>query len=66
MQKFSSYYRFPTSHTTVHAVRHTAVSCFLTSRCVASCFQPSHQTRHFHPIVGFRPIVVDEELHIDI
>ena len=31
----------PTSHTTVHAVPHTAVSCFLTSRCVASCFQPS-------------------------
>ena len=31
----------PTSHTTVHAVPHTAVSCFLISRCVASCFQPS-------------------------
>ena len=31
----------PTSHTTVRAVPHTAVSCFLISRCVASCFQPS-------------------------
>ena len=31
----------PTSHTTVHAVRHTAVSCFYTLRRVASCFQPS-------------------------
>ena len=31
----------PTSHTTVRAVRHTAVSCFYTLRCVASCFQPS-------------------------
>ena len=31
----------PTSHTTVRAVRHTAVSCFYTSRCVTSCFQPS-------------------------
>ena len=31
----------PTSHTTVHAVPHTAVSGFLISRCVASCFQPS-------------------------
>ena len=31
----------PTSHTTVHAVPHTAVSCFYTSRCVTSCFQPS-------------------------
>ena len=31
----------PTSHTTVHAVPHTAVSDFLISRCVASCFQPS-------------------------
>ena len=31
----------PTSHTTVRAVRHTAVSCFYTLPCVASCFQPS-------------------------
>ena len=31
----------PTSHTTVRAVLHTAVSCFYTLRCVASCFQPS-------------------------
>ena len=31
----------PTSHTTVRAVRHTAVSCFYTLRRVASCFQPS-------------------------
>lgn len=31
----------PTSHTTVRAVRHTAVSCLYTLRCVASCFQPS-------------------------
>ena len=31
----------PTSPTTVRAVRHTAVSCFYTSRCVTSCFQPS-------------------------
>ena len=31
----------PTSHTTVHAVPHTAVSRFLISRCVTSCFQPS-------------------------
>ena len=31
----------PTSHTTVRAVRHTAVSCFYTSRRVTSCFQPS-------------------------
>ena len=30
----------PASHATVRAVRHTAVSCFLISRCVASCFQP--------------------------
>ena len=29
----------PTSHTTVRAVRHTAVSCFYTSWCVTSCFQ---------------------------
>ena len=28
----------PTSHTTVRAVRHTAVSCFYTSRYVTSCF----------------------------
>ena len=27
----------PTSHTTVRAVPHTAVSCFLILRCVASC-----------------------------
>ena len=33
----------PTSHTTVRAVRHTAVSCFYTLRCVASCFQPSRR-----------------------
>ena len=33
----------PTSHTTVQAVPHTAVSCFLISRCVASCFQPSRR-----------------------
>lgn len=32
-------YRPP--HTTIRAVRHTAVSCFYTSRCVTSCFQPS-------------------------
>ena len=31
----------PTFHTTVRAVRHTAVSCFYTLRRVASCFQPS-------------------------
>ena len=31
----------PTSHTNVRAVRHTEVSFFYTSRCVASCFQPS-------------------------
>ena len=31
----------PTSHTTVRAVPHTAVSRFYTLRCVASCFQPS-------------------------
>ncbi len=31
----------PTSHTTVRAVPHTAVSCFLILRCVASCFQLS-------------------------
>jgi len=31
----------PTSHTTVRAVPHTAVSGFLISRCVASCFQLS-------------------------
>ena len=31
----------PTSHTTVRAVRHTAVSCFYTLRRVASCFQSS-------------------------
>lgn len=28
-------------HPTVRAVPHTAVSCFLISRCVASCFQLS-------------------------
>ena len=31
----------PTSHTTVRAVPHTAVSRFLILRCVASCFQLS-------------------------
>lgn len=43
MKSFSSYFHFPTSHTTVHAVRHTPVSCFYTSRRVASCFQLSLQ-----------------------
>ena len=33
----------PTSHTTVQAVPHTAVSCFLILRCVASCFQLSRR-----------------------
>ncbi len=37
----------PTSHTTVRAVRHTAVSCFYTSRCVTSCFQPSLRDTSF-------------------
>ena len=31
----------PTSHTTIRAVRHTAVSCFYALRCVTSCFQTS-------------------------
>ena len=47
----------PTSHTTVQAVPHTAVSRFLISRGVASCFSHPSDWRHFYSIVGFRPIV---------
>lgn len=33
-KQFSSYFRFPTSHTTVHAVPHTAVSILGAIRCM--------------------------------
>ncbi len=48
----------PTSHTTVHAVPHTAVSCFLISRCVASCLQPS--LRETMDETGIRPVMHDD------
>ena len=51
----------PTSHTTVQAVPHTAVSRFLISRCVASCFSHPSDWRHSYSIIGFRPIVVSRE-----
>ena len=43
-KSFSSYFSFSTSHTTISAVRHTAVSYFLILRYAAtSCFQPFHR-----------------------
>ena len=53
---FLTYFRFPSSHTTVRAVRHTAVSCL-------SCpfWTPHIGHRHFFSIVGIRPIVLKRE-----
>ena len=53
---FLTYLRFPSSHTTVRAVRHTAVSCL-------SCpfWTPHIGHRHFFSIVGIRPIVLKRE-----
>ena len=53
---FLTYFRFPSSHTTVRAVRHTAVSCL-------SCpfWTPHIGLRHFFSIVGIRPIVLKRE-----
>ena len=51
----------PTSHTTVQAVPHTAVSRFRISRCVAICFSHPSDWRHSYSIVGFRPIVGSRE-----
>ena len=51
----------PTSHTTVQAVPHTAVSRFRISRCVASCFSHPSDWRHSYSIAGFRPIVGSRE-----
>ena len=53
---FLTYFRFPSSHTTVRAVRHTAVSCL-------SCpfWTPHIGHRHFFSIVRIRPIVLKRE-----
>ena len=53
---FLTYFRFPSSHTTVRAVRHTAVSYL-------SCpfWTPHIGHRHFFSIVGIRPIVLKRE-----
>ncbi len=55
---FLTYFRFLPSHTTVRAVRHTAVS-----RLVCPLSLASHiGYRHFLSIVGIRPIFLKGEL----
>ena len=47
-KSFSSYFSFSTSHTTISAVLHTAVSYFLILRyAAASSFQPFHRVTSF-------------------
>ena len=57
-ESFLTYFRFLSSHTTVRAVRHTAVS-----RLVYPLSLASHKGyRHFLSIVGIRPIFLKGEL----
>ena len=56
----------PTSHTTVRGFRIRRFRAFSSCDVWQVVFSYPYELRHFYPIVGFRPIVLDREFLSDI